>query len=75
MPLLSNFLPAREVCLKARYAHLYANILAGEWLDPEALAAQLVDRAREHRASGRRHRTFDPKHFEFRDRATPTPAR
>jgi hypothetical protein len=59
---------SREVCLKARYAHLYANVPAGEWLPPEVLAEQLVARAREHRASGRHHRTFDPKHFEFRDR-------
>jgi hypothetical protein len=71
MSLLSTLLHAREVCLKARYAHLYANVPAGQWLNPEVLAAQLVDRAREHRASGRQHRTFDPKHFEFRDRAAP----
>ena len=74
MSLLSTLLHAREVCLKARYAHLYANVPAGQWLDPEVLAAQLVDRAREHRASGRQHRTFDPKHFEFRDRVAPAPA-
>jgi hypothetical protein len=74
MPLLSTLLHAREVCLKARYAHLYANVPAGQWLEPEVLAAQLVNRAREHRASGRQHRTFDPKHFEFRDRVAPAPA-
>jgi len=74
MTLLSTLLRAREVCLKARYAHLYENISAGQWLDPEVLAAQLVDRAREHRASGRQHRTFDPKHFEFRDRVARAPA-
>jgi hypothetical protein len=67
MVVQSDLLPSREVCLKARYAHVYANVPAGEWLPPEVLAEQLVARARAHRASGRQHRTFDPKHFEVRD--------
>jgi hypothetical protein len=59
----------REACLKSRYARVYANVPAGQWLPADELAEQLVARARDFRSRGVPHRTFDPKHFEFRVRS------
>jgi len=56
----------REIRLRLKYAERYPSLPAGEWLTPPQLAASLVARARKARPGQRRHRTFDPRHFEFR---------
>ena len=56
----------REIRLRFKYAERYPSLPVGEWLSPSQLAATLVARAQRARATQQRHRTFDPRHFEFR---------
>jgi hypothetical protein len=65
--------PRREVRLRHRFAELYPTIPAGAWLPAAQWVDAIVTRAAEARRLNLHRRTFDPRHFEFRDSAPLAP--
>ena len=63
---MTGQLHTREVRLRPEFARLYEMMPPGIWLAASVWVEVLVGRAQRARQLSRHHRTFDPRHFEFR---------
>jgi hypothetical protein len=59
-----------EVRLRAEFAGEYPEMEAETWMSSRRLAQRLVERSHARRRQGLYTRTFDPRHFQFRDGQT-----
>ena len=59
--------PPRGVRLRAEFAGDYPELKADTWMWSRELAERLVKRSHDRKRQGLFTRTFDPRHFQFRD--------
>jgi len=60
-------LAMREVRLRAEFASEYPELQANLWMRSRELAERLVHRSHARKRQGLFTRTFDPRHFQFRE--------